>query len=152
MHQTKKGNQWYFGMKTHFGVDSRTTLIHAEVATPANVADGVVLPDLLHGNETRVWGHHAYRGQGAVIRRHAPRAQDFVNRRYRHRRVEYAIERAKNRTNSKVRAKTLPSRKRRSSIRSGSSSGCSALPRCAIADWRRTLIAGFPTRRGRLFQ
>src|SRR5262249_54199840 len=55
MHQTKKGNQWYFGMKAHFGVDSRTKLIHAAVATPANVADSTVLPDLLHGNETRVW-------------------------------------------------------------------------------------------------
>jgi IS5 family transposase len=39
MHQTKKGNQWYFGMKAHIGVDSRTKLIHAAVATPANVAD-----------------------------------------------------------------------------------------------------------------
>jgi transposase, IS5 family len=39
MHQTKKGNQWYFGMKAHLGVDSRTKLIHAAVATPANVAD-----------------------------------------------------------------------------------------------------------------
>ena len=38
MHQTKKGNQWYFGMKAHIGVDSRTKLIHAAVATPANVA------------------------------------------------------------------------------------------------------------------
>jgi IS5 family transposase len=87
MHQTKKGNQWYFGMKAHLGVDSRTKLIHAAVATPANVADSAVLPDLLHGRETRVWGDQAYRGQKAVIRRHAPRAQDFVNRRYRHRGV-----------------------------------------------------------------
>jgi IS5 family transposase len=52
MHQTKKGNQWYFGMKGHFGVDSRSKLIHAVIATPANVADSTVLPDLLHGNET----------------------------------------------------------------------------------------------------
>src|SRR5262249_15547315 len=37
MHQTKKGNQWYFGMKAHLGVDSRTKLIHAAVATPAHV-------------------------------------------------------------------------------------------------------------------
>jgi IS5 family transposase len=44
MHQTKKGNQWYFGMKGHFGVDSRSKLIHAVTATPANVADSVVLP------------------------------------------------------------------------------------------------------------
>ena len=49
MHQTKKGNQWYFGMKAHFGIDSRTKLIHAVVATPANVADSTVLPELLHG-------------------------------------------------------------------------------------------------------
>jgi IS5 family transposase len=50
MHQTKKGNQWYFGMKAHFGVDGRTKLIHAVVATPANVADSTVLPELLHGD------------------------------------------------------------------------------------------------------
>jgi IS5 family transposase len=56
MHQTKKGNQWYFGMKAHIGIDSRTKLIHAAVATPAHVADSTMLPDLLHGNETRVWG------------------------------------------------------------------------------------------------
>jgi IS5 family transposase len=73
MHQTKKGNQWYFGMKAHFGVDSRTKLIHAVVATPANVADSTVLPQLLHGRETRVWGDQAYRGQRAVIRERAPR-------------------------------------------------------------------------------
>ena len=51
MHQTKKGNQWYFGMKAHFGIDSRTKLIHAVVATPANVADSTVLPELLHGRD-----------------------------------------------------------------------------------------------------
>src|SRR5205814_7980174 len=105
MHQTKKGNQWYFGMKAHVGVDSRTKLIHAAVATPAKVADSTVLPDLLHGNETRVWGDQAYRGQRAVIRESAPRAQDFVNRRYRHRGVVDEAERAKNRTKSKIRAR-----------------------------------------------
>ncbi len=87
MHQTKKGNQWYFGMKAHLGVDSRTKLIRAVVATPANVADGRVLPELLHGKETRVWGDQAYRGQRAAIRQKAPRAQDFTNRRCRHRGV-----------------------------------------------------------------
>ena len=49
MRQTRKGNQWYFGMKAHFGVDSRSKLIHAVAATPANVADNRVLPELLHG-------------------------------------------------------------------------------------------------------
>ena len=105
MHQTKKGNQWYFGMKAHIGVDSRSKMIHSVTATPANVADGTVLPELLHGRETRVWGDQAYRGQRAVIRRCAPRARDFVNRRYRHRGVVDEVERAKNRTKSKVRAK-----------------------------------------------
>jgi IS5 family transposase len=127
-------------MKAHIGIDSRTKLIHAAVATPANVADSTVLPDLLHGKETRVWSDQAYRGQRAVIRQHAPKAQDFVNRRYRHRDVMDEIERAKNRTKSKVRAKSLPSRKRGSNTRSGSSSGCSASPRCVIAGSRRTLI------------
>jgi transposase, IS5 family len=98
MHQTKKGNQWYFGMKAHLGIDSRSKLIQAAVATPANAADSTVLPDLLHGKETRVWGDQAYRGQRAVIRQHAPKAQDFTNRRYRHRGVVDEAERAKNRT------------------------------------------------------
>jgi transposase, IS5 family len=68
MHQTKKAkaNQWSFGMKGHFGVDSRSKLIHEVVATPANVADSTVLPHLLHGNETRVWGDQAYRCSAAI--------------------------------------------------------------------------------------
>src|SRR6266571_1140946 len=72
MHQTKKGNQWYFGMKAHVGVDSKTKIIHTAVATAANVADSTVLSDLLHGEETRVWGDQAYRGQTEVIRECAP--------------------------------------------------------------------------------
>ena len=54
MCQTRKGNQWYFGMKPHIGVDSATKVIHTVVATAANVADCMILPDLLHGDETRV--------------------------------------------------------------------------------------------------
>ena len=104
MHQTKKGNQWYFGMKAHLGIDSRTKIIHAVVATAANVADSEVLPDLLHGEETRAWGDQAYRGQTDVIKAHAPKAKDFTNRRYRHRGVVDDAARARNRTKSKVRA------------------------------------------------
>ena len=83
MHQTKKGNQWYFGMKAHIGVDSATKIIHSVVATAANVADSHLLPELLHGKETRVWGDSAYQGQSEVIREQAPKAKDFTNRRYR---------------------------------------------------------------------
>jgi IS5 family transposase len=64
-----------------------------------------VLPNLLHGRETRAWGDQAYRGQKAVIRQNAPTARDFTNRRYRHRGVVDATERAKNRTKSTVRAR-----------------------------------------------
>jgi IS5 family transposase len=105
MHQTRKGQQWYFGMKAHFGVDSASKVIHAVVATAANVHDATVLPDLLHGDETRVWGDQAYRGQRAAIRQHAPHAQDFTNRRYRNRGVVDEAEKARNRTKSRVRAK-----------------------------------------------
>ena len=105
MHQTKKGNQWYFGMKAHIGIDSREKLIHSVAATPANVHDSAMLGDLLHGEETRVWGDQAYRGQREAIREHAPNAQDFTNKRYRHRGIVDEVERAKNRTKSKVRAR-----------------------------------------------
>jgi IS5 family transposase len=105
MHQTKKGNQWYFGMKAHVGVDSKTKLVHSAVVTPANVSDAAVLPELLHGEETRVWGDGAYQGQTNEIHRAAPRAQDHTNRRCRYKdRVDEA-ERAKNRTKSRVRSK-----------------------------------------------
>jgi IS5 family transposase len=105
MHQTRKGQQWYFGMKAHIGVDSKEKLIHAVVATAANVHDGAVLEDLLHGDETRVWGDQAYRGKRDVIRRHAPRAKDFTNQRCRWKGVIDEAEKARNRTKSKVRAK-----------------------------------------------
>jgi IS5 family transposase len=60
---------------------------------------------LLHRQETRVWGDQAYRGQRAVIREQAPKARDFTNRRCRHRGVVDEVERVKNRTKSKVRAR-----------------------------------------------
>src|SRR5271170_3650390 len=106
MHQTRKGKQWYFGMKAHVGVDSRTKLIHTAVVTAANVSDVAVLPDLLHGEETRVWGDGAYQGQTEVIRKCAPAARDFTQRRCRYKgQIVDEVAWAKNRTKSKVRAK-----------------------------------------------
>ena len=105
MHQTKKGQQWYFGMKAHIGVDSQTKLIHSVAATAANVHDSQVLPELLHGEETRVWGDAAYSGQREVIRQHAPKAKSFVQAKAHRHRPLSEEERAKNRTKSKVRAK-----------------------------------------------
>jgi IS5 family transposase len=105
MHQTKKGNQWHFGMKGHVGVDSKTKMIHTAAVTAANVHDATVLPDLLHGEETRVWGDQAYRGQTAVIQAGAPRAQDCTHQRYRYKgRVDEAV-RERNRIKSKVRSR-----------------------------------------------
>ena len=105
MKQTKKGNQWYFGMKAHIGVDSKTKLIHSVVATPANVHDSQVLGHLLHGAETRVWGDSAYVGQTEVIRRVAPKARDFTQARASRNQALSDVERAKNRNKSRVRAK-----------------------------------------------
>jgi IS5 family transposase len=105
MHQTKKGNEWHFGMKAHIGVDSRTKIIHSVAASAANVHDSLALPVLLHGKETRVWGDSAYQGQTDVIHRHAPRAADMTQRRYRYRdRIDW-LERRKNRHKSSVRAR-----------------------------------------------
>jgi IS5 family transposase len=105
MHQVAKGNQWYFGMKAHVGVDSNTKLVHTILASAANVADALALPHLLHGRETRVWGDQAYRGQKQAMRAVAPRARDFTNQRYRWgSRIDAQIK-ATNRTKSRVRAK-----------------------------------------------
>lgn len=105
MRQTKKGNQWYFGMKAHVGVDSKLKLIHSVVATPANVHDSQALPQLLHGGETRVWGDSAYVGQTEVIRSVAPQASDFTQAKASRHRPLTDAERSKNRNKSKVRAK-----------------------------------------------
>ncbi len=105
MQQTKKGNQWAFGMKAHLGVDSLTKLIHSVAATAANVHDSQVLPKLLHGQETRVWGDAAYSGQRDVIRHHAPGAQNFIQAKAHRPRPLSEAARARNRTKSRVRAK-----------------------------------------------
>jgi len=105
MQQTKKGQQWDFGMKAHIGVDSQTKVIHSVAATAANVHDSQVLPELLHGQETRGWGDAASRGQRAVLRQHALQAKSFVQAKAHRHRPLSEEERAKNRTKSKVRAK-----------------------------------------------
>jgi len=105
MHQTKKGNQWYFGMKAHIGVDSKTKLIHSVAVTPANVHDSQVLEDLLHGDETRVWGDSAYAGQKETLQSHAPDARDFTQKKGSRNRQLTAEERAANSFKSKIRAR-----------------------------------------------
>lgn len=105
MHQVRKGNQWYFGMKAHVGVDAGTKLIHSVEATAANVADSRVLPKLLHGEETEVYGDQAYQGQAEVIRERAPKAEDKTNRRWRTKLHEYPEVKEQNRLQSKIRSR-----------------------------------------------
>jgi IS5 family transposase len=62
MHQTRKGNPWYFGMKMNVGVDESLGLIHSIETTPANVSDVSVADKLLHGEEKNVWGDAGYQG------------------------------------------------------------------------------------------
>ncbi len=104
MHQTKKGNQWYFGMKAHVGVDTRTRTIHTIAATAANVHDSKVLPQLMHGKERRLYGDSAYRGQREAIRSRSKNARDFTNKRaYRNAPLSEA-DRESNRRKSGVRS------------------------------------------------
>ena len=62
MHQTKKGNQWHFGMKAHIGVDADSGLVHTVIGTAANVSDVTQACALLHGEETDVFGDAGYIG------------------------------------------------------------------------------------------
>jgi IS5 family transposase len=62
MHQTKKGNQWYFGMKAHIGVDAESGLVHTVIGTAANVHDINAAAALLHGDETDVYADAGYQG------------------------------------------------------------------------------------------
>jgi transposase, IS5 family len=67
MHHTREGNQWYFGMKAHVGVDSKHGHVHSLCSTAVSVADKHMLPDLQHGDERKVWGDGVYQGRGEAI-------------------------------------------------------------------------------------
>ena len=105
MHQTKKGNEWHFGMKMHIGVDSRTGLAHRAVVTAANVHDKHALAELLHGAEKQVYGDSAYASQQDLIRSKAPEATDLTNQRVRPCSPTADLERMVNRAKSRVRSR-----------------------------------------------
>ena len=69
MHQTKKGNQWHFGMKAHIGVDADSGLVHTVTTTAANESDVEQIADLLHGKERQVWADSGYRGAQSRVDR-----------------------------------------------------------------------------------
>jgi len=104
--ETKKGGQYYFGAKAHIGVDSKESVVHSVCTSAASVHDKHMLPDLLHGEEKKVWGDAGYQGQTETIHKAAPLAQDMTNRRVKNGKGEVDEEqKRKNRTKSRVRAK-----------------------------------------------
>jgi len=105
MHQTKKGNQWFFGMKAHIGVDSKEGIVHSVCSTAASVSDVHMLPELLHGDEKKVRGDAGYQGQTEAIREAAPQAQDMTSRRVKTKAGVDEAEKRRNRTKARVRAK-----------------------------------------------
>ena len=105
MHQTRKGNQWYFGMKTHIGVDNQTKLIHSVAVTAANVHDSQLLGDSLHGDETHVWGDSDYTGQKRLLYEQAPNAKDFTQKKGSRYRQLTEAEQSANRYKSKIRSR-----------------------------------------------
>ena len=105
MHSTKKGNQFYFGMKIHVGVDRDTKLVHSLVTTPANVHDSNPVGELLHGGESGVWGDSAYMGKTEEINGKAPNAADNTHRRSTRNRKLTEEETERNRMLSRTRAR-----------------------------------------------
>jgi IS5 family transposase len=75
MHQTKKGNQWYFGMKAHIGTDVDSGLVHTVTTTAANEADIEQIEDLLHGKEQVVYADAGYTGADKRVVREGLRWQ-----------------------------------------------------------------------------
>ena len=105
MHQTRKGNQWFFGAKAHIGVVSKEGIVHSVCTSAASVSDVHMLPDLLHGAEKKVWGDAGYQGQTEAIHEAAPQAQDMTSRRAKYKGGVDEVERRKNRTKARVRSK-----------------------------------------------
>ena len=104
MHQTRKGKQWYFGMKMHTGVDDGFGLVHTVRATSANVADVNVFGELLHGSEERVHGDSAYHSKVHKAQAEACDLEFNVNERGTKHHPLTAAQKARNRRFSRVRA------------------------------------------------
>jgi transposase, IS5 family len=104
MRQTRKGNAWHFGMKLHIGTD-RKGRVHTVTATDAAQADITQLPDLLHGEETVVYGDQAYWKEADRVAYEARGVRYRMNRRRTHVRPLTRRQRAINRARSRTRAR-----------------------------------------------
>jgi IS5 family transposase len=103
LRQTRKGQQWYLGLKAHIGVDSKTNVVHSICTSAASVSDCHLLVVLLHGEERKVWGDAGYEGRARVIRQAAPQAQDRTSRSTKYNRRPDELQKNKTKTRSKVR-------------------------------------------------
>ncbi len=111
-HQTKKGNTWYFGYKSHIGADKDSGLVHHVEVSAANVHDVTVVPQLLHGEEESVHGDSGYLG--------AEKREDAVTHNKQGKKIRYKINRRPSQSkNASVRAKGQIKRRERekSSVR-----------------------------------
>lgn len=111
-HQTKKGNNWYFGYKGHIGVDKDSGLVHHVEITAANVSDVSVTPQLLHGEEESVNGDAAYVG--------AAKREDALTHNKQGKKIQYKINRRPSQSkNNSARSKGQIKRRERekSSVR-----------------------------------
>jgi IS5 family transposase len=104
MHQTRKGKQWYFGMKVHIGTDTDSGLVHTVRATAANVADVNMLGELLHGDEDSLHADSAYHSKALKAEAEASGIAFEVNQRGSRHHPLTKAERARNRRLSRVRA------------------------------------------------
>jgi IS5 family transposase len=100
-----KGKQWYVGLKVRIGVDAREGTVHSVCTTAASVADCHMLPELLYGEERNGWGDGGYQGQTGAIQQAAPKAQDITCKRTKFKQYVDPLQKKKNRSKSKVRAK-----------------------------------------------
>jgi IS5 family transposase len=104
MHQTRKGKQWYFGMKVHTGTDADSGLVHTVRATSANVADVNVLGELLHGGEESLHGDSAYHSKELKAQAEASGLEFNVNERGTKSHPLTKAQKARNRRLSRIRA------------------------------------------------
>ncbi|MFC4803550.1 IS5 family transposase, partial [Filifactor villosus] len=112
-HQTKKGNNWYFGYKAHIGVDAKNGLVHSVKVSAANVHDVTMVPELLTGEEKEVYGDSAYLG--------AERREEARKRNKKGQKINYKINKRRSQSREKsARSKGQIKRRERekSSIRS----------------------------------
>lgn len=105
MKQTKKGNRWYFGMKAHVGTDTRRGLVHRVVVTDASVHDSRVMGDLLHGEETAIYGDKAYSDEAKRKEYKERGVEWYINRKGRRGRLLSDSDREWNHTHNTIRAR-----------------------------------------------